>query len=167
MAQINTDDKTVAESAADAVQVVLPNDTNPLGNVLGGMVMHWIDMIAAVVAYRHSKRPVVTASMERLEFLLPIRLGQIAILKAAMNYVGKTSMEVGVEVYAEDPMSGKRHLTSSAILTYVALDDHGKPTPVPPLRAETTEEKRRYQEGEKRYQERKQRPPDIERIKNG
>lgn len=156
MAQINTNDKTVAESAADAVQVVLPNDTNPLGNVLGGMVMHWIDMIAAVVAYRHSKRPVVTASMERLEFLLPIRLGQIAILKAAMNYVGKTSMEVGVDVYAEDPMSGKRQLTSSAILTYVALDDFGKPTPVPPLRAETVEEKRRYKQGEKRYQKRKQ-----------
>jgi acyl-CoA hydrolase len=156
MAQIKTNDKTVAESAADAVQVVLPNDTNPLGNVLGGMVMHWIDMIAAVVAYRHSKRPVVTASMERLEFLLPIRLGQIAILKAAMNYVGKTSMEVGVDVYAEDPMSGNRHLTSSAILTYVALDDFGKPTPVPPLRAETAEEKRRYRQGEDRYQKRKQ-----------
>ncbi len=164
---VNIKEKTVSESSADAVQVVLPNDTNPLGNVLGGRVMHWIDMIAAVVAYRHSKRPVVTASMERLEFHSPIQLGQIAILKAAMNYVGKTSMEVGVEVYAEDPMSGKRYHTSSAILTYVALDDHGKPTPVPPLRAETTEEKRRYQEGEKRYQERKQRPPDIERIKDG
>ncbi|HEY5595319.1 MAG TPA: acyl-CoA thioesterase [Nitrospiria bacterium] len=153
----NIKEQTVSESAADAVQVVLPNDTNPLGNVLGGRVMHWIDMIAAVVAYRHSKRPVVTALMERLEFHSPIRLGQIAILKAAMNYVGRTSMEVGVEVYAEDPMSGKRHHTSSAILTYVALDDSGKPTPVPPLLAEKAEEKRRYQEGEKRYQERKQR----------
>ncbi len=150
-------EKTVSESAADAVQVVLPNDTNPLDNVLGGRVMHWIDMIAAVVAFRHSKRPVVTASMERLEFHSPIRLGQIAILKAALNHVGRTSMEVGVEVYAEDPMSGKRHHTSSAILTYVALDDFGKPTPVPPLLAEKVEEKRRYQEGEKRYQERKQR----------
>lgn len=153
----NMKEKSVSESAADAVQVVLPNDTNPLGNVLGGRVMHWIDMIAAVVAYRHSKRPVVTALMERLEFHSPIRLGQIAILKAAVNYVGRTSMEVGVEVYAEDPMSGKRHHTSSAILTYVALDDSGKPTPVPPLLAEKAEEKRRYQEGEKRYQERKQR----------
>ena len=157
MANINNKEKTVSESSANAVQVVLPNDTNPLGNVLGGRVMHWIDMIAAVVAYRHSKRPVVTASMERLEFLSPIRLGQIAILKAAMNYVGKTSMEVGVEVYAEDPMTGKRHPTSSAILTYVALDDFGKPTPVPPLRAETPEEKRRYQQGEKRYRKRKER----------
>lgn len=156
MSNENIKDKTISESAADAVQVVLPNDTNPLGNVLGGRVMHWIDMIAAVVAYRHSKRPVVTASMERLEFLSPIRLGQIAILKAAMNYAGKTSMEVGVDVYAEDPMSGKRHLTSSAILTYVALDDFGKPTPVPPLRAKTAEEKCRYQQGEERYQKRKQ-----------
>lgn len=147
--------RTVSESAADAVQVVLPNDTNPLGNVLGGRVMHWIDLIAAVVAYRHSKRPVVTAAMERLEFHSPIRLGQIAILKALINYVGRTSMEVGVEVYAEDPTSGQRRHTSSAILTYVALDVHGKPTPVPPLHLETDEEKRRYQEGEKRYQERK------------
>lgn len=155
----NIKEQTVSESAAEAVQVVLPNDTNPLGNVLGGRVMHWIDMIAAVVAYRHSKRPVVTASMEQLEFHSAIRLGQIAILKAAMNYVGRTSMEVGVEVYAEDPMSGKRHHTSSAILTYVALDDSGQPTPVPPLRAEKAEERQRYQEGEKRYQKRKQRRP--------
>jgi acyl-CoA hydrolase len=148
---------SVSDSAAEAVQVVLPNDTNPLGNVLGGQVMHWIDMIAAVVAVRHSKRPVVTAAMERLEFHSPIRLGQIAILKAALNYVGRTSMEVGVEVYAEDFRSGKRHHTSSAILTYVALDDEGKPTPVPPLHTETPEEKRRYMEAENRYQERKQR----------
>jgi len=153
----NMNEKTVSESAADALQVVLPNDTNPLGNVLGGRVMHWIDMIAAVVAFRHSKRPVVTAAMERLEFHSPIRLGQIAILKAAMNYVGRTSMEVGVEVYAEDPMTGKRHHTSSAILTYVALDADGKPHPVPPLRVETDEEKLRYRAGEKRYQERKRR----------
>ncbi|MBI3609872.1 MAG: acyl-CoA thioesterase [Nitrospirae bacterium] len=149
--------KPISASAAEALQVVLPNDTNPLGNVLGGRVMHWIDMIAAVVAFRHSNRPVVTAAMERLEFHSPIRLGQVAILKAALNYVGRTSMEVGVEVYAEDPMSGERHHTSSAILTYVALDNNGKPIPVPPLRAETPEEKRRYQDGERRYQERKQR----------
>jgi acyl-CoA hydrolase len=152
--------RTVSESAADAVQVVLPNDTNPLGNVLGGRVMHWIDMIAAVVAYRHSKRPVVTAAMERLEFHSPIRLGQVAILKAVINYVGRTSMEVGVEVYAEDPASSQRRHTSSALLTYVALDANGKPTPVPPLHLETDEERRRYQEGEKRYQERKQRRTD-------
>jgi len=150
---------SVSDSAAEAVQVVLPNDTNPLGNVLGGRVMHWIDMIAAVVAVRHSKRPVVTASMERLEFHSPIRLGHIAILKAALNFVGQTSMDVGVEVYAEDPITGKRHHTSSAILTYVALDDVGKPTPVAPLNVETPEEKRRYTEAEKRYQERKQGRP--------
>jgi len=150
---------SVSDSAAEAVQVVLPNDTNPLGNVLGGRVMHWIDMIAAVVAVRHSKRPVVTASMERLEFHSPIRLGQIAILKAALNYVGHTSMEVGVEVYAEDFRTGIRHHTSSAILTYVALDDAGKPTPVSPLIVETPEEKRRYTEAEKRYRERKQGRP--------
>jgi acyl-CoA hydrolase len=151
----SAEERSVTESAADSVQVVLPNDTNPLGNVLGGRVMHWIDLIAAVVAYRHSRRPVVTASMERLEFMSPIRLGQIAILQAAVNYVGKTSMEVGVEVYAENPTSGQRYHTSSAILTYVALDDYGKPTPVPALRPESDEEKKRYREGEQRYLERK------------
>jgi len=151
----SAEERTVSESAADSVQVVLPNDTNPLGNVLGGRVIHWIDLIAAVVAYRHSRRPVVTASMERLEFMSPIRLGQIAILQAAANYVGKTSMEVGVEVYAENPTSGQRYHTSSAILTYVALDDYGKPTPVPSLRPESDEEKKRYREGEQRYLERK------------
>jgi acyl-CoA hydrolase len=83
-------------------------------------------------------------------------LGHIAILKAALNFVGQTSMEVGVEVYAEDPITGKRHHTSSALLTYVALDDLGRPTPVPLLHVETPDEKRRYTEGEKRYQERKQ-----------
>ena len=151
----NPDGKSVSDSSVETIQVVLPNDTNPLGNVLGGRVMHWIDMIAAVVAFRHSKRPVVTASMERLDFHSPIKLGQIVILKAALNYAGRTSMEVGVEVYAENPMTGKRDHTSSARLTYVALDDRGRPTPVPSLRVVTEEEKRRFKEGEERHLKRK------------
>lgn len=152
------DGKSVSDSSAETVQVVLPNDTNPLGNALGGRVMHWIDMIAAVVAHRHSQRPVVTASMERLDFHSPIKLGHIVILKAALNYVGRTSMEVGVEVYVEEPIGGKRHHTSSALLTYVALDDEGRPTPVPRLQVVTEEEKRRFNEGEKRYRQWKRRP---------
>lgn len=153
----NHKEKTVSHSATEAVQLVLPNDTNPLGNVLGGRVMHWIDLAAALVAYRHSNRPVVTASMEGLDFHFPIRLGQIVILKAVLNFVGRTSMEVGVEVFSEDPLTGNRRHTSSAILTYVALDDQGRPTPVPGLKTSTEEERRRFEEGRARQKERKER----------
>ncbi len=142
--------KRPSESLAQSVQVVLPNDANPLGNVLGGRVMHWIDMIGAVVAYRHSGRPVVTASMERLDFHSPIRLGWIATLAGRLNFIGRTSMEVEVEVHAEDPLTGERHHTSSAILTYVALDGQGRPVEVPPLRLESEDDRARFRAGEER-----------------
>lgn len=132
------------------VQVVLPNDTNPLGNVLGGRVMHWIDLVGAIVAYRHSHLPVVTASMERLDFHHPIRLGQIAILKALLVYVGRTSMEVLVEVYTDDPPSGTRKSTSTARITYVAIDAKGRPTRVPALRLTSDDERRRFDEARRR-----------------
>jgi acyl-CoA hydrolase len=136
------------------VQVVLPNDANPLGNILGGRVMHWIDMVGAVVAFRHSRRPVVTASMEHIDFHSPIRVGQIVQLKGCLHYVGRSSMQVGVEVYAENPMTGQKTHTSSAIVTYVALDDHGKPTPAPKLLLETDDEKKRFQIGQERQRRR-------------
>ncbi|HLB95160.1 MAG TPA: acyl-CoA thioesterase [Nitrospiria bacterium] len=151
-----SDQKPPKESAAEMVQVVLPNDANPLGNILGGRVMHWIDLVGAVVASRHSHRPVVTASMERLDFHSPIRVGYIVLLKGSLHYVGKTSMEVGVEVYSEDPRTGQRTHTSSAILTYVALDDNGKPTSVPKLLLETDEEKRCFKAAEERRLKRMQ-----------
>lgn len=132
------------------VQVVLPNDTNPLGNVLGGRVMHWIDLVGAIVAYRHSHLPVVTASMERLDFHHPIRLGQIAILKALLVYVGRTSMEVLVEVYTDDPPSGTRKSTSTARITYVAIDAKRRPTRVPALRLTSDDERRRFDEARRR-----------------
>jgi len=132
------------------VQIVLPNDTNTFGNVLGGHVMQWIDLVGAIVANRHCRMPIVTASMERLDFLSPIRLGDIVVLKARLNFVGTSSMEVGIDVYAENPLSGERRHTSSAILTYVALDVHGNPTPVPPLIVKTKDERQRFQAGEKR-----------------
>ncbi|HEY5649191.1 MAG TPA: acyl-CoA thioesterase [Nitrospiria bacterium] len=148
-------EKTVADSRTEAIQVVLPNDTNPLGNLLGGQLMHWIDLAAAVVANRHSKRPVVTASMERLDFHAPVKLGQIVILKAGITYAGETSMEVGVEVFAEDPLKNRRYHTSTAILTYVALDDSGKPVVVPRLIVSGEEERRRFEAGQKRHEQRK------------
>lgn len=149
--------KPPAESAAETVQVVLPNDTNPLGNVLGGTVVHWIDLIGAVVAHRHSNRPVVTASMERMDFHAPIRLGWIVTLAARVTFAGRTSMEVAVEVHAEDPLSGTRQHTSSAVLTYVALEASGRPAPVPPVAPQTDAERALHQVGAERYRARKQR----------
>ena len=142
------------ESATDMVQIVLPNDANALGNALGGRVMHWIDLVGAMVAYRHSRRPVVTVAMERLEFIHPIKLGHIVILKARLNYVGNSSMEVGVQIFAEDPRRGLHQLSSHALITYVALDDEGKPTPAPQLRLTTEEDRRLFQEAAARRQQR-------------
>ena len=142
--------RPVEDSLTEMVQIVLPNDTNTFGNVLGGHVMQWVDLVGAIAANRHCRMPLVTASMERLDFLSPIRLGDIVVLKARLNFVGTSSMEVGVEVYAENPLSGERKHTSSTLLTYVALDIHGNPAPVPPLIVKTKEERQRFQEGEKR-----------------
>jgi acyl-CoA hydrolase len=138
--------RTVAESQVEMVEVVLPNDTNPLGNVLGGRVMHLIDMAGAVAAHRHSRSLVVTASVDYLDFVHPIRVGQLIILHAWVTRVFQTSIEVEVKVYLEDYITGKRTQTSSAFVTYVALDSEGKPTKVTPLIVRTAEEKRRYRE---------------------
>lgn len=149
--------KTVADSAAEMVQIVLPNDTNMLGNLLGGTLMHWIDLVGAIVANRHSRRPIVTASMEGLDFHAPIRLGHVVILKARMHYAGKSSMEVGVEVYSENALTGERCHTSSAILTYVAVDASGKPVAVPKLVLTTDDETQRNREALERKQKRLER----------
>ena len=143
------------ESATQMVEVVLPNDTNLLGNVLGGRVMHWIDIAGAVAARRHSRKPVVTASMDVLTFSHPIKLGEVAILEASLVYVGKSSMEVEVRVFSENQVTGERKQTSTANLTFVALDDNGKPTPVPKLKVRTEEQKRKLEEAEKRREMRK------------
>ncbi len=147
--------KSVENSATRMVQVVLPNDTNFFGNVLGGRVMHWIDLVGAIVAFRHSRKPVVTASMERVDFHLPVRLGAIVELEARMNAAFRTSMEVQVEVFAEDPRTGQRGHTSSATLTYVALDDSGRPSGVPPLRVRSKDERSRQEEAVRRKRARK------------
>jgi acyl-CoA hydrolase len=144
------DGKPVADSASEMIQLVLPNDTNLLGHLLGGTLTHWIDLIGAVVANRHSRRPIVTASMEAIDFYAPVRLGHLVILKGYMTYVGRSSMEVAVEVFAENGLTGERVEVSSAVLTYVALDDQGKPIPVPPLILKSDEERRRFSEGKER-----------------
>jgi len=138
--------KTVAESAAEMVEVVLPNDANPLGNLLGGKVMHLIDIAGAISAQRHARSQVVTVAVDNLDFLYPIRVGEHVVLRAHITRAFRTSMEAEVRVYREDYLTGERQQTSSAFVTYVALDPTGKPLEVPPVIPQTEEEKRRYRE---------------------
>ena len=146
--------KPVSESSAEFTHMVLPPDTNALGTIFGGRVMEWVDIGAAIVAQRHCRMVAVTASMDALHFISPIKLGDIVILKASINFTHKTSMEVGVRIESEDPRTGVRCHTASAYLTFVALDDAGKPVEVPPLLCETVEQKRRYEAAKKRREDR-------------
>lgn len=141
-------------SKIQKIEHVLPGYTNTLGTVFGGKVMEWIDIAGAVSALRHARKPVVTASIDRVDFHAPARVGHLMILDAHINYTGKTSMEVEVRVTAEDPFTGDQFLTTEAYLTFVAIDSNGKPTNVPPLLPETEEEKKRFIEGEKRKETR-------------
>jgi acyl-CoA hydrolase len=138
--------KPVAGSRVEMVEVVLPNDANLLGNILGGKVMHLIDIAGAIVAHRHSRSAVVTVSVDNLDFAHPIRVGQLIILRAVVTRAFHTSLEVAVKVFREDPVTGERLQTSSAFVTYVALDEKGRPKTVPPVIAKTAEEKREYRE---------------------
>ncbi|NLI58862.1 MAG: acyl-CoA thioesterase [Clostridium sp.] len=146
----NLKGKTASQSEIEMTQLVLPNDTNILGNLLGGQLMHWIDIAGALAASRHSNKVVATVALDSLDFRHPVRLGEMVILKARLTWVGRTSMEVSVEVYAENMKTGNAILTNKAFISFVALDDDGKPTEVPPLILETEEEKRINKEAEKR-----------------
>ena len=138
-------------------EIVLPNDTNLLGNVLGGRVMHLMDMCAAMSAYKHARTAVVTASVDRLDFLAPSKMGDIMKLQSSVNFTRVSSMEVGVKIESENPKTGISHHTASAYLTFVSLDDNGEPQKVPPVIPENDEEKRRYEDGMVRNQERRER----------
>jgi len=127
-------------------ELVLPNDTNQLGNLLGGRLMHWIDIAAALASQRHSGKVCVTASVDEISFHEPIKLGHVVHIKAVITRAFRTSMEIAVEVEREDPLHGSRAHTSSAYLTFVAIDQYGKPLPAPPVVPETDDEKRRYAE---------------------
>ncbi len=135
-----------SDTAVEMNQIVMPQHTNAHGTAFGGTVMGWIDVCAALSAQRHSRRAVVTASMDQLDFLAPIRAGQLVKLRALVNYVGKSSMEIGVRVEAEDMLTGARTHAVSAYLTFVALDEQGRPSAVPRLVAETAEERLRWDE---------------------
>lgn len=138
--------RTPAETRAEMAQVVLPNDANPLGNILGGAVMHLIDIAGAIAAHRHARSYVVTASVDNVDFTRPIRVGQVILLRSQVTRAFHTSMEVEVKVYLEDYVRGERCLTSSAFVTYVAVDAELHPIPVPRLIVRTAEEKRLYRE---------------------
>jgi acyl-CoA hydrolase len=138
--------KPVKESQSEYSELALPNDVNALGNVLGGKVMHLVDLAGALAALRHARSPVVTASIDYMNFLHPVHVGQLILLRSSVNRAFHTSMEVGVKVWVEDLRTGDRQHTSSAYLTFVAIDARGKPVPVVPVIPETAEDKRRYDE---------------------
>lgn len=143
--------KTVSASRSEMIEAVLPNDANVLGTMLGGRVMHLIDIAGALAATRHSNSYVVTASVDYLDFRFPIQVGEFIVLQASVNRVFSTSMEVGVKVYAENTLTAERRHASTAYLTFVALGADRKPHPAPLVIPETAEEKRRYrQAGERR-----------------
>jgi acyl-CoA hydrolase len=133
--------KTPSQSAVEMTELVLPNDTNLLGNLLGGRMMHWMDIAGAMAATRHSNKVVATVAIDSVDFRHPVRMGEIVTLKAKLTWVGNTSMEVMVNAYAENPKSGAVIHTNQAFFTFVALDGNGKPSPVPQLRLETQEER--------------------------
>lgn len=142
-------------SEVEMTEIVLPNDANPLGNMLGGRVLHYIDMCAAVAAIRHAGYPCVTASFDSVDFHTPIHVGEACILKGKVTWAGRTSLEVYVEVYAEDLRTGQRRHTTTAFTTFVAMDPAtGKPAAVPAVAPETDEERRMFESGEQRRAER-------------
>ncbi len=147
--------RPVRESQSEMVEIVLPNDANPLGALLGGRLMHWIDMAAAMAAHRHSRHYAVTASIDHLDFVTPVRVGEIVILRSSVNRAFQHSMEIGVKVWVENYIAGTRRHVSSAYLTFVAVDRDGHALTVPPVLPETAEEKRRYQDAGRRREHRK------------
>lgn len=147
--------KDVSESAVETRFLVMPHHTNPQNTIFGGVVMSWIDMAAAMVAERHSNRPVVTVHVGDISFKAPIKVGDHVYIKAALNYVGKSSMLVGVKVLAENPFTGITRHTTTAYLAFVALDDIGRPIEIRKITPKTEEELRRFKQGELRIQKMK------------
>lgn len=142
--------KPVSSSQVVMTQLVLPSHTNSLGTIFGGTIMSWIDIAAAIAAQRHSNKEVVTASIDRLDFVAPVYKGWVVNLKASVNFTSRTSMEVGVRVDAENPKTGEMFHTASAYCTFVALGSNGKPTEIPSLELVTEDDKRRYEQAQRR-----------------
>lgn len=147
--------KTPSETSVEMREMVLPNHTNALNTAFGGTVMGWIDIAAAMVAARHCGKPVVTAHIDDIDFIAPIKLGYHVLIQASLNYVGRSSMIVGVKVTSENPFTGESRTTTKAYLTFVALDDIGRPVEVPGLEPQTDDEIRRYENAKKRVEMKK------------
>ncbi|MEE9270513.1 MAG: acyl-CoA thioesterase [Candidatus Krumholzibacteria bacterium] len=147
--------KTPAESAIETRYILAPHQVNSFGTAFGGVIMSWIDMVAAMAAQRHCQGVVVTASIDKISFKAPIHVGDHVVLKASVNYVGTTSMEVGVRVNKEDPVTGEEVRTTTAYLTFVQLDREGMPKKVTALDPQSKDEKRRYENAKQRVQARK------------
>ena len=144
--------RPMSESRSVISQVMLPNDANPMGNVHGGSIMKLVDTAAAVSAMRHCRRQVVTVALEHMSFLEPVYIGDLVTITSQVEYVGRSSMLVRSEVRAENPTRGREVLTSSCVLTYVALGDDGRPVPVPPLSCGSPEERKIMEEGKRLYE---------------
>jgi uncharacterized protein (TIGR00369 family) len=148
------EEKRVSDSRTVMAQTMNPSDANPAGNVHGGVIMKLIDTVGGAVAARHARANTVTASVDRLDFHYPLFIGDLVTLRASLNFVGSTSMEVGIRVESENLMTGERHHIASAYLTFVALDRNNRPTPLPPLILETDDEIRRNYEAKTRRERR-------------
>jgi acyl-CoA hydrolase len=163
--------KTPADSALSMTELVLPNDTNTMNNLMGGRLMHWMDVVSAIVAQRHANRLVVTASVDNISFRHPIALGNVVTLRARVTRAFTTSMEVRIDVEAEDAPSGRKFESNSAYFTFVAMDEDGQPTEVPELVPVTDEEKELYDGALRRRQLRlvlagKMKPADASELKS-
>jgi acyl-CoA hydrolase len=150
MQTLDATDASPRASRVETAQVVLPGLANALGTMFGGMLMQWIDVAGAIAAARHARGPVVTASMDRLHFLEPVRLGEVVVVQAQVNFVARSSMEVGVRVFVEDPRTRMRVQTTRAYLTFVAVDPAGQPRAVPSLVLEDEDDRRRFADAERR-----------------
>jgi acyl-CoA hydrolase len=142
--------RPVRDSQSEMNEIVLPNDANPLGALLGGRLMHWIDLAGALAAHRHSRNYVVTASIDRMDFWCPAHVGDLVVLRSSVNRVFTTSMEVGVKVWVENYLADESRHVSSAYLTFVAIDAAGRHLKVPPVIPETQEQQRRYEDAGRR-----------------
>ena len=142
------------ESASEITEFMLPGDVNNLGHIFGGVLLSMVDRAAAVTAMRHARQPCVTVSINQVDFKEPIYSGEVVTCSARVNYVGRTSMEIGVAVFAENPITGSRRHTNDCFLTFVAIDENSRPAPVPGLMLVTDEDGERYEDGKLRRQNR-------------
>lgn len=148
--------KPPSESAVETRYILAPHQVNTLGTAFGGVIMSWIDTVAAMAAQRHCEGTVVTASIDKIAFEAPIHVGDHVLLQASVNYVGRTSMEVGVRVTRDCPYTGEQTLATAAYLTFVHVDDKGQPVPITPLEPVTSEDKRRYENAKLRVKTRRE-----------